>query len=82
MEPYAGLGEAEMEPHADPGRWEKPGRKRSGGIEWFPSVPVFRRTARGIHRGAAEEAYRRSAEGREAFLDEIQPVKGEGGGTR
>ena len=56
--------------------------KGAGGVEWFTSVPAFRRTAKWIHRGADEGAYRRSAEGREAFVDELQPMKGEGGGTR
>lgn len=30
MEPYAEFGEAGMESHAEPGRWEKLKRKREG----------------------------------------------------
>ena len=80
MEPYAELGEDEMELHAEPGRWDKLEGERGGGLSIV--VPVFWRAAEGVHRRAAEWVYRRAAEWKEGLVTERKIYEGDAGEER
>ena len=55
MEPYADLGEAEIEPHAGQGCWGKLERKRGGEIQTSTTViPAFGRAGEEVRMRATQ----------------------------
>ena len=81
MESCVELEEAEMEPHAEQGRREKLGRKRGEGFNILLWYRYLGKLLKGMHSRSAKEVHRQAAEeksGRGSCGDEKHKHRGRG----